>query len=129
MSYDRYLYTYEKAFEKVSQLYQKFKGDSKVKLWLHRIYVEQLLALEGRVLITSVSNYGVNLNSSSWRGYQVSNNHCSPSQHLIARFVTIMNYTDRSIVQSQSANQSAQLPAALLHLAQQPVGPNIWSGH
>jgi hypothetical protein len=29
----------------------------------------------------------VNLNSSFWRAYQVSNNHCHPSQVLISRYI------------------------------------------
>jgi len=114
----RYLYSYEKAFERVSQMYQKSKGDPKAKLWLHKIYVEQLLALEGRVLITSVGNYGVSLNSAIWRGYQISNNHCSPSQHLIARFVQSYTNIDRTTDQSQSADLPPELFPALLHPSQ-----------
>ena len=39
------------------------------------------------MLITSRPNYGVNLNLALWRVYQVSNNHCHPSQVLLSRYV------------------------------------------
>lgn len=49
--------------------------------------MDQLLTLEGRILITSHTNYGVNLNTTLWRVYQVSNNHCHPCHQLINRYI------------------------------------------
>ena len=86
----RHLYTFQKAFDAMNGLYQKYKGDKHGKLSLSKVYADQLLNLEGRVLITSQPNYGVTLNSSNWRVFQVSNNHCSPAQNLIARFVLLL---------------------------------------
>jgi hypothetical protein len=85
----RYLYTFEKAFNLVSNCYSNYKGDKQAKLALNKLYVDQLLNLEGRVLITTCPDYGVTLNHSFWRAYQVSNNHSSPANTLLPRFVLV----------------------------------------
>lgn len=86
----RYLYTYEKAFKLLSRLYCEYKGDKDISLSIHKLYMDQLLTLEGRVLIASSPNYGVSLNITHWKAYQVSNNHSSVAQELIPRFVHLL---------------------------------------
>lgn len=85
----RYLYTYEKAFKLLSGLYYEYKEDKNLSLSIHKVYVDQLLTLEGRVLITSSPNYGVSLNATHWKVFQISNNHSSIGQELIPRFVPV----------------------------------------
>ena len=83
----RYLYTFEKAYEIINKAYREYKGDKSAKFELHKIYIDQLLTLQARILIASSPTYGVSLNHSFWRVYQVTNNHFHPSQQLITRYI------------------------------------------
>ena len=41
----RYMYTFEKSFEVLNSLYQKYKDDKNAKLSLSKLYIDQLLTL------------------------------------------------------------------------------------
>lgn len=102
----RYLCTFDKAFEVLNRAFKEYKKTKEAQLQIHKLYVDQLLTLEGRILITSLSNYGVSLNSGAWRAYQVSNNHCHPCHLLINRYIG----------QFSNLNQIQSLPNHSHHL-------------